>query len=406
MIITDKQTEFIKNSNHRFNIKTGATRSGKTYLDLLYTIPNRLRERSGKAGLNVMFGVTNTSVYRNILQPMAEIYGTNLVGRINSRNVVKLFNEDVHIIGAEKITSVSKIRGSSIKYAYCDEITEYNAELFELLKSRLDKEYSVLDGTCNPDHPEHWFKKFLETRADIYQQHYTIDDNPFNPKEFVRQLKIEYEGTIYYNRYILGQWVRAEGTIFSKFADQPEKYRKALLSDIQQINIGVDFGGNKSKHAFVATGILSNFRGIQIIASEIHDTNLDPVELDQKLIDFIYFIYDMTGRMPDNVYCDSAEQVLIRGLKSRVKLEGLTVTVRDAWKTPVQDRIGLVMSLIALDRFSYTDYAETVRNALSQAVWDSKYIGTKRLDDGTTDIDSLDAFEYSVEAYAKRLIRR
>ena len=406
MILTSKQKDFIREADHRYNIKTGATRSGKTYLDLLYTIPYRLREVSGKPGLNVLFGVTNTTIYRNILQPMSEIYGTNLVGRINSRNIVKLFGEDVQIIGAETISSVSKVRGTSIKYAYCDEITEYNKEVFELLKSRLDKEYSKLDGTCNPDHPEHWFKKFLETRADIYQQHYVIDDNPFLPKEFVKQLKIEYEGTIYYNRYILGQWVRAEGTIFSKFADQPEKYRSDLFSDIQTISIGVDFGGNRSKHALVASAVLSNYRGVQVLASELLETNLDPVELDQKIIDFIYFIYELTGRMPENVFCDSAEQVLIRGLKSRVKYEGMAVSVRDAWKTPVNDRIGLLMSLIALDRFTYTNYAETVRSAIMEAVWNSKYLGTQRLDDGTTDIDSMDALEYSIEPYAKRLIRR
>ena len=41
-----------------------------------------------------------------------------------------------------------------------------------------------------------------------------------------------------------------------------------------------------------------------------------------------------------------------------------------------------------------------------EAVWNSKYLGTQRLDDGTTDIDSMDALEYSIEPYAKRLIRR
>ena len=51
MLLSDKQKEFIKNANQRYNIKTGATRSGKTYLDILYTIPSRIRERSGKDGL-------------------------------------------------------------------------------------------------------------------------------------------------------------------------------------------------------------------------------------------------------------------------------------------------------------------------------------------------------------------
>lgn len=406
MTLTNKQKEFIRNANQRFNIKTGATRSGKTYLDLIYTIPERLRSRSGKSGLNAIFGVTNTTVTRNILEPMTEIWGPEMIGRINARNVVRIFNEDVHVIGAEKINAVSKIQGMSIKYAYCDEMARFNKELFELLKSRLDKSYSILDGTCNPDHPEHWLKKFLDTDADIYQQHYRIDDNKFLPPEFVRNLKKEYEGTVYYGRYIDGLWIRAEGVIFQKFADEPERYRAELFGDLMSYNIGVDFGGNMSKHALVATGLLSNYRGIQVIASELLETNLDPTELNEKIIDFIYKCEELTGRLPDNLYCDSAEQVLIRGLKTRVKAEGFTSTVRDSWKTPVNDRISLTMSLTGLDRLYYTDHAETFRSAVMQAVWDSKYIGTKRLDDGTTDVDTLDAYEYSVEPYAKRLLRR
>lgn len=406
MNLTGKQKEFIRNANHRYNFKTGATRSGKTHLDLMHTIPKRVRDRSGKDGLNVIFGVTNSTITRNILEPMAEIWGTELIGSINSRGVVKIFNEDVYVIGAKKKDGISKVRGMSIKYAYCDEVAEFNEELFGLIKSRLDKEYSCLDGTCNPDHPEHWFKKFLDSDADIYQQHYEIDDNKFLPIDFVRNLKKEYEGTVYYGRYIKGLWIRAEGVIFKKFADNPEKYRSELLSDIVSYNIGVDFGGNKSKHAFVATGILSNYRGIQIIASERLETDLDPAQLNEKLIDFIYYVEEITGFLPDNIYPDSAEQVLIRGLKTRIKDEGFSITVRDAWKTPINDRIALTTSLTGLDRLYYTDYAETFREATTQAVWDEKVKGTVRLDDGTTDIDTLDAYEYSVEPYAKRLLRR
>ena len=54
MILTDKQKEFIINATHRYNIKIGARRCGKTYLDILYMIPNRIIERKGKDGLTVI----------------------------------------------------------------------------------------------------------------------------------------------------------------------------------------------------------------------------------------------------------------------------------------------------------------------------------------------------------------
>ncbi|WP_331666839.1 hypothetical protein [Lacrimispora sp.] len=45
---------------------------------------------------------------------------------------------------------------------YGDEVAEWNQEVFQLLKSRLDKPYSCFDGVLNPEYPHHWLKKFLD----------------------------------------------------------------------------------------------------------------------------------------------------------------------------------------------------------------------------------------------------
>lgn len=403
--LTDKQKIFWRDANARWCIKSGATRSGKTYLDY-FRIPKRIRATEG-VGLIVLLGNTKGTLERNLLDPMREIYGPGLVGSISSNNTVQLFGKKVYALGADKKNQVEKIQGSAIEYCYGDEITTWSEEVFTMLKSRLSTKNSSFDGTCNPDQPNHWFKKFLDSDVDLFHQHYTIDDNPFLPANFVENLKKEYEGTIYYNRYILGQWARAEGAIYRKFADRPGDYLKPLATDIHHLTVGVDFGGNKSKHAFVCNAILSGYRGVQTVASQKLDTNLDPEELNQALIRFLHFILDLTGRMPEAIYPDNAEQVLIRGIRGALSRERIGVSVIDAWKSPVNDRIGLMTSLIALGRYSYTEHATTVRDALTQAVWDEKKDqATKRLDDGTSDIDSLDAHEYSIERFANRLIRR
>ena len=77
-MLSAKQNEYIRNSNKRWNIKTGATQSGKTYLDYYYTIPARIRERAGKDGLNFILGVSKSTIERNILEPMRNIYGASL----------------------------------------------------------------------------------------------------------------------------------------------------------------------------------------------------------------------------------------------------------------------------------------------------------------------------------------
>ena len=108
---------------------------------------------------------------------------------------------------------MAKIQGASIKYCYGDEIAKWNKEVFQMLKSRLDKPYSCFDGSCNPEHPTHWLKEFLDNdELDIYLQRYTIFDNPFLPAEFVEQLCKEYEGTIYYDRDVYKRQLQSWNT--------------------------------------------------------------------------------------------------------------------------------------------------------------------------------------------------
>ena len=219
-IPTRKQSEYLLNANARWNFKIGAVRSGKSYVDVMQVIPERIITLAGETGLNVILGVTRETIERNVLQPMRERYTGAVVGMINSRNVAKICGQDVYCLGAEKVTQVSKIQGSSIKYCYGDEIAKWHPDVFAMLQSRLDKPYSRFDGSCNPEHPSHWLKQFID-REDInsYIQKYTIFDNPFLPESFVEAIQNEYRGTVYEKRYIYGEWALAEGLIFPMYED-------------------------------------------------------------------------------------------------------------------------------------------------------------------------------------------
>lgn len=240
-IWTPKQAEFIRAGNHRWNFKGGATRSGKTYMDFRIVIPSRIRERAGKDGLTVILGVTKATIERNVLEPMRTLYGDELVAYISSDNTVMLFGEKCYALGAEKLSQVSKLRGSSIKYCYGDEVADWSPDVFGLLKSRLDKDYSCFDGTYNPQGPTHWLKEFLDSDADIFSQVYTIDDNPFLPPAFVENLKREYQGTVLYDRYILGLWAASEGALFTTY---PEFTNDETLLYNGIAHIDASYGGS------------------------------------------------------------------------------------------------------------------------------------------------------------------
>lgn len=216
MPLTKKQLEYLANCNHRWNVKTGATGSGKSFVDFAVTIPKRLEAAKGE-GLLVLLGNTRGTLERNILEPMRAIW-PGCVGNIRSDNTVELFGKKVYALGADNKKHVSRIQGATFEYVYGDEVTTWSEDVFQMLKSRLRCEHSHFDGTCNPDNPQHWFKQFLDSNADIYQQSYVIDDGVL-PDHVVNELKKEYAGTVYYDRYILGLWRQAEGLIYGFFGE-------------------------------------------------------------------------------------------------------------------------------------------------------------------------------------------
>lgn len=234
------QQEYFQKATHRWNIKQGATRSGKTYMDY-FVIPKRIRRVSGEDGLVVLLGNTKGTLQRNIIEPLQNLWGVELVSNIRSDNTAILFGEKCYCLGADKVNQVDRLRGSSIKYCYGDEVVTWHEDVFEMLKSRLDKPYSRFDGTCNPDNPYHWFKQFLDGNADIYSQQYCIDDNPYLDPAFVDNLKREYEGTVYYDRYILGRWTIAEGLVYPMF-NREYHIKPTEPRPYQQYYISCDYG--------------------------------------------------------------------------------------------------------------------------------------------------------------------
>ena len=402
-IWTIKQKEYGLNANHRWNVKIGAVRSGKTFQDKEDIIPRRIRERIGKDGLVVLIGVTKSTIERNVLRPMRDKFGSRLVGTINNENKVKLFGEECYCLGAEKISQVSKIQGSSIKYLYGDEVVKWSQEVFDMLKSRLDQEYSIADLTGNPEQKTHWFKEFLESNADIYCQHYTIFDNNFLPKVFVDNLCNEYEGTVLYNRYILGQWCNAEGLIYTRFANEPTKYKWTEKKEDGSYDlpsgitiIGIDYGGTKSGQAFVCIRISHDFKKVIVLGSEKHMGDIDPDDLEKLQIEFAKKMMYKYNCIIDYMLPDNEEVVLIRGLKRRVQELGWSTIVRGCTKEPINDRIDCGRTMISYGILFYIEEeSETFVEALSSALWDDNSKEDTRLDDFTTDIDTIDAWEYA-----------
>lgn len=407
-LLTSKQREFIKNATHRYNFKVGARRCGKTYLDMLYTIPKRIEERKNKDGLNVILGVSKGTIERNVLEPMRKIYGVNRISKINSQNIAILFGEEVYCLGAEKVSQVSKIQGTSIKYLYGDEIAKWNKDVFIMVQGSLDKSYSCFDGALNPENKNHWLKldfldKIEEKKLDVYVQYYTIFDNEYLSKEFVQNLCKEYQGTVFYNRLILGQWCDAEGLIFTPIANDKNRYL-TMESITGSIFIGIDWGGNKSKHSITACRIPNDYSKVQVLASDtMKATGTDTKEVFRWINNFIKKIVDKYKVIPKACYCDSAEQLINNTLRSNIVYK---IPILDSIKMAINERIKAIISLLNLDRLSFIEKeTDTIIEALQTALYDDKAKDDRWIDDGeTSDIDSLDSFWYAIEYFIEAIM--
>lgn len=408
--------------DHRWNIKSGATQCGKTTVDYQQVIPFRIATRRELPGLVAILGVSLGTIERNVLIPMREYFSARGLGKQVSpihkdaagNTYVKILGQTVYLCGMMNKTAISRLRGSKFKYAYGDEVAEWNEEAFALLKSRMSLEYSCFDGACNPASDTHFLYYFIHSNIDIYLQEYTIFDNPFLSKKYVQGLCDEYAGTVYYDRYILGLWKKAEGIIFRKFADKPDDFiLGSLLERIRfsHINVGVDFGGNGSSHTFVATGFTYDYNFTCILESKRIDGATTPDELEKAFIEFLKMVIQKyqpyTASRTWNVFADSAEQVLIRGFRVAVGKANLPVNVLNARKMPINDRINLLARMFGANVLFFLQSAKTAINAYSTCVWNEKQgHEDERLDDGSTDIDTCDATEYSIEPEYKNILNR
>lgn len=395
----------------------GAVRSGKTTVMTVSFIYWAMRNFN-----QINFGIcgkTVQSAERNVIMPIFQLtdltsYYNISYTRATKRLTVKCKKTKsvnyFYVFGGKDESSYMLIQGITLAGVLFDEVALMPKSFVEQAIARtLSIETAKLWFNCNPDNPNHWFYKEwicdLEVRKALYL-HFLMTDNPIMTKPMLERAYSMYTG-VFFDRYIKGLWVVAEGLIYKIFADNPENFLlkdNSKLKNLMKINIGVDFGGNKSAHTFVATGITENYKDIIALMSKKYDAkNITPQQLDNLFVDFVKEVKYIYGNA-NYVYCDSAEQTLILGLKKASHINNLGCSVRNALKSEINSRIHLTLALMSQQRFYYTENCSTLVEALKSAVWDDDKLVDVRLDNGTSDIDTLDAFEYTIERDSKRLI--
>ncbi len=396
----------------------GAVRSGKTSIMMWAFVRWAMENFSGQR-----FGVcgrTVDSCTKNIIVPFTAMSLAKERYIIRWRRGDKVMEvrrgavtNYFEVFGGKDEASYTLIQGRTLAGVLLDEVVLMPRSFVEQALARCSVDGARLWFSCNPSSPHHWFyqewiKRSRERNA-LYL-HFEMTDNPGLSKRTLERYENMYAG-IFYDRYVRGLWVAAEGIVYKDFANDTEKYligdplewAKQNGASFSIISIGVDFGGTKSATKFQATGITKDFRVVALEEEYIKNEEIDPNALNRRFATFCQLITSKYGY--SQTRADSAETVLIRGLDHTAQKMRLGTQVKNAMKLQITDRIRLVVLLMKQGRFKVSRNCPHLIDALQTAVYDPDKFEDERLDDGTSDIDSLDAFEYSIEPYYKDLER-
>ncbi len=240
--LTPKQRDFIIGSQSRVNLLHGSVRSGKSIVADIRFLEALIRSKSARPPLIV--GRTQTALERNVLDDLRRLVGTENFDYKRSLKLAYIYGRPVLIEGANDESAYTKIAGSTLPFAYVDEGTLIPESFWNMLISRLSEPGAQLFGTMNPGGPGHYLKKKWidrEAELDLRSWHFALEDNTHLDPAYVAELKRQYTG-LFYQRYILGQWVQAEGAIYQNFRRDLHTVDRLPEGRPSQMVVGVDWG--------------------------------------------------------------------------------------------------------------------------------------------------------------------
>lgn len=395
-------------ANYNGIIADGAIRSGKTvsmaFSFVIWAMSNYDRYNFA------MCGKTIASLRRNVLgtlknQLRARGY-TATERRADNLLVVTKGSvaNSFYIFGGKDESSQDLIQGITLAGVLFDEVALMPESFVNQATARCSVEGSKFWFNCNPGSVTHWFYQgwvLKCKRRKLLYLHFTMEDNLTLSEETKARYRSQYSG-VFYKRYILGMWCVAEGLIYLQFAEDERRYiiPQAQVPKLSYIEIGADVGGNKSNHAYVASGYTAD-RNVQYVlkAWSYKASGVTVTRYRENLMKFADSIKELYGFV-DTIWVDNAEAAIVNELDAHSDYN-----IRGCIKEEILDRIRCTDILMSQGRFKIVDgECEDLCDGFRTAVWDDDH-EDKPLDDGTYDRDVIDAFDYSMTPHITQLVR-
>lgn len=301
-LFSEKQLDFLGGCTHRVNIAVGAVRSGKTIICnlafLLFVLKSKYTDF-------LVTAKTRDTAYRNVIKTlMLMMDGMGITYKYKKVDGILQINDgemvkELHIIGLTDEGSTERLQGSTAGGWLGDEATTYPTSGFDMAYSRCSLPGSRIFLTLNPSTPyHHLYDNYIcntdaidSGRIGIWE--FSLDDNLTLTNEIKNDLKENYrkKGGVFYDRFIKGKWVVADGGIFQNFDEGKHTFanKDFIYPEFDNFKVGVDYGV-ASQTVFVLAGLKYNEEEdnvtYKIIKEYVYDAEKVQVQTtDSKLVD-------------------------------------------------------------------------------------------------------------------------
>ena len=248
-MISDKQKKILAFPYSKYDalICDGAVRSGKTSIMMWAFVDWAMREFDGKR-----FGIcgkTVDSATKNIVVPFISMTLAKERYVMRWRRADKVLEvrrggakNYFEVFGGKDESSYALIQGRTLAGVLLDEVALMPRSFAEQALTRCSVDGAKMWFSCNPESPQHWFYTEWIKRAEernALHLHFEMSDNPGLSQKTLERYQAMFAG-VFYDRYIRGLWVVAEGLVYQIF--DPAKHVTSELPDRGRYYISVDYG--------------------------------------------------------------------------------------------------------------------------------------------------------------------
>lgn len=402
--LSRKQLRSIVQSRSRVNLWTGAIRSGKTIASLLRWLIFVAQAPPG--GELIMVGRTRESLARNVFSALQDpsLFGpiAKLCNYTAGAAFGYILGRKIWVFGASDSRAEAILRGMTVAGAYGDEMTLWSEDLWKTLLGRMSVPGAMFFGTTNPDNPGHWLKasdRGVDHAAELGWRHFhfQLEDNQWlldNNPEYVAQIKREYTG-LYYRRFILGDWVQAEGAVYDMWDLQRHVVAHDQLPAMDRLlTVGIDYGTtNPTRGLELGMGVSPATGRPQLyVVDEWAPQRATDAGLSASFRAWRDALEPASWRRPEWVHLDPA------AASFRLQLFQDGVANVAGAHNDVQPGIRTVASLLATGQLQVSDRCTKLIKYLPGYSWDPK--ATLRGVDQVLKVDDheVDALRYAVHS--------